>query len=530
MEFEQRLQRKLLSNIPRLLSLLDKNPFSCSYGSFDRKFWQYKIIDFSSGMQQELVFPLAYVYSNPFDNNSYYKSKRVAELLDGIFLFHKICCHSDGSMDDYFPFERAFGATAYALAAATEAAIIKPDFSKKVMPAFKKSGEFLAKYQEKGFLSNHYAIAATALINLFYLTGEIEWKEFAERIVAKLLESQNSEGWFTEYNGCDPGYLTVTIEFLARYYQKNEDKNLLEALSKSCQFLKTFVHPDGSLGGEYGSRNTYNFYPGGFAILSGKIPEAVDILSGFAYGLDSGACNYLEDDGAFGHMLSSYVTVLQQGDLPSNVFPYPFRKNNRATISYPESGLYRIGKKDFTIVGCTGKGGSYKVFKHNELLYSDTGLIGRLKDGTIFCQNNTNSSSGVVDGERIHVKGKFYKYTNSRLKKIEMIGLRVLSIIFGYLPGYSNWIRGIMQRVLIYKKKYVGINFERKIDFSGHHPVVTDILYNKKNIEVIELYRSTDCVNMHVVTSSSFQLVNLLTWEQLNISTSSKVNEYVKKY
>ena len=51
--------REALAQIPKILTLLDRNPHSPTYGCFDRNFWHYKIIYFPSGMSQEFVYPLA---------------------------------------------------------------------------------------------------------------------------------------------------------------------------------------------------------------------------------------------------------------------------------------------------------------------------------------------------------------------------------------------------------------------------------------------------------------------------------------
>ena len=39
-----------LAQIPKILTLQDRNPHNPHYGCFDRNYWQYKIIDFPSGM------------------------------------------------------------------------------------------------------------------------------------------------------------------------------------------------------------------------------------------------------------------------------------------------------------------------------------------------------------------------------------------------------------------------------------------------------------------------------------------------
>ena len=89
----------------------------------------------------------------------------------------------------------------------------------------------------------------------------------------KLLTWQNEEGWFYEYQGCDPGYLTLTLSLLAEINLRGYHDGLLHSLEKAVDFLDNFVHPDGSFGGEYTSRNTYNFFPHGFEMLGWQPAE-----------------------------------------------------------------------------------------------------------------------------------------------------------------------------------------------------------------------------------------------------------------
>ena len=84
----------------------------------------------------------------------------------------------------------------------------------------------------------------------------------------RLLSWQNEEGWFQEYEGCDLGYQTLTISFLAWIYDINPNEKIKKSLSRAFDFISNFIHPDGSFGGEYGSRNTYCFFPHGFELIS----------------------------------------------------------------------------------------------------------------------------------------------------------------------------------------------------------------------------------------------------------------------
>ena len=54
-----------LATIPKILTLQDRNPHRPRFGCFDRNYWHYRIIDFPSGMAQELVSPLALAWDTP---------------------------------------------------------------------------------------------------------------------------------------------------------------------------------------------------------------------------------------------------------------------------------------------------------------------------------------------------------------------------------------------------------------------------------------------------------------------------------
>lgn len=71
--------QQALAQLPKILTQLDRNPHSPTYGCFDRNFWHYKIIDFPSGMSQEFVYPLALAYSLDIPDNPYYQKPILRE-------------------------------------------------------------------------------------------------------------------------------------------------------------------------------------------------------------------------------------------------------------------------------------------------------------------------------------------------------------------------------------------------------------------------------------------------------------------
>lgn len=516
------LLRLLVDSLPRVLALLDKNPYSKTYGSFDRKYWHYKIIDFSSGMQQELVLPLAYVWARPFEGNPYYQCDRLKDYIQGIFRFHLRLCHPDGSVDDYFPHERALGATAYALAAATEAALLTNLHTASDVAAFERSGDFIASYRESGKLSNHLAIGIAALQNLYRLTQKDIWKQHANRLAELLLAEQHVEGWFPEYEGCDLGYQTVTIEFLARAISSGFDHpQLATALDAAVNFVRDFVHPDGSLGGEYGSRNTYNFYPGGFALLSPRSSAAREVLYSFFKGFKTGAANHLVDDGVFQHLLSSYVTTLLCPE--SRVERWTGAKALPPAVRlFQGAQLFTIHTGALAAFGALSKGGVIKIFDGDRLISSDTGYMARLTDGKVLCQNKAGNAAGVLLGNQLRVQGHLKTFRNKTLSRVAMIGLRGLSLLFGRFSLYSQAIRRLMQKVLIYDDEKASVMFSRTLTVENGVIHVKDIVTNQAPCSIESLYRTTDAVNMHVVTSNSFQLANLLSWESIPVDRNTQ--------
>jgi hypothetical protein len=533
MKRRERFQQHLLSSAPRILALLDKNPLSSSFGSFDRKYWQYKILDFPCGMQQELVLPLAWLWRESFPGNRYAGLPRVQSFIEGAFAFHAACSHADGSLDDYFPHERAFGATAYALAALTDAALLTGLDCSGFIASCERSGLFLSRYREAGTLSNHFAIAALALEHLHQLTGDTTWKSRSQELIHELGQRQNPEGWFQEYAGCDIGYQTVTVEFLARRHRLSPTPESEQMLKKLLVFLAQFAHPDGSLGGEYGSRNTFNFYPGGFAILAEQFPEARFLLEQYFLGLQRGTGNHLEDDGVFGHLLSSQVTALRCGGAVMDESESTVQSRSQEPDGvqiFPNCGLFTGRTGQLSIFGSLEKGGILKIFEEDRLVHSDTGFAGQLQDGRLFHQTAPGCSRGQYEDNHLIIRGQFQLFSQKRLTRAYTIGLRLGSLVLGWFSRYSNLVRAAMQRVIIFNRAGVKLGFTRTIWLKGGRITLEDEIESQEQTELVRLYRTPDCVNMHVVTSDSFQEGNIFPWEPISLLPGQRSVKLTKTF
>ncbi|MGQ9655939.1 MAG: hypothetical protein ACUVXD_17925, partial [Thermodesulfobacteriota bacterium] len=239
-----------VANIPHILSMVDRNLLSPTYGCFDRSYWHYKTSSFPSGMYQEFVLPVAlcFLHSVP-GGEQFHNQPRLRELILAGIRYAAASSHRDGSCDDYFPYERALGAAAFSLYAATESYLLLGLSEEDIVSFFQKRGRWLMAHQESGRLSNHHALVVLALYNVYLITGEHTYRKGAQKRLDLLLEWQTEEGWFPEYEGCDPGYLTATVDFLAKYFKKSSDERVLEPLKAALLFASQVVHPDRSSGG-----------------------------------------------------------------------------------------------------------------------------------------------------------------------------------------------------------------------------------------------------------------------------------------
>src|SRR4051812_1251024 len=147
-----------LREIPKLLTLQDRNRHSPTYGCFDRNYWHYKVADFPCGMSQEFVWPLALAIESDIPDNPFHNSDTLREYVRSGILFAGRSAHADGSCDDYFPFERALGAAAFSLLACAEAYALVAMESDEALRFIERRADWLARRHESGRLSNHHAL------------------------------------------------------------------------------------------------------------------------------------------------------------------------------------------------------------------------------------------------------------------------------------------------------------------------------------------------------------------------------------
>ncbi len=504
-----------LAQIPKILTLQDRNPHSPNYGCFDRNFWQYKIIDFPSGMSQEFVWPLALVYDMPLPDNPYYQQPAIKAWVEAGILFAADSAHADGSCDDYFPFERAGGAAAFSLLACLESyRLLKLD-SPKALKFFETRADWLAHHQESGRLTNHQALIVLCLELASRLLNTQKWQGAIQQRLEQVLSWQDSEGWFQEYEGCDPGYHTLTIACLARVYELGgrADERLRDAIANGVRLASHFVHPDGSYGGEYTSRNTYNYFPHGFELVGRWLPEALSINDRFLKGLAAGRGSCYADDHIVGHHTWNYLLTWK--DYVKERPPTRYPQDGRVWL--PNARILIEQRENTKLYLALNKGGAFKFFRDGRLVLSDTQFSLQVRSG-----GKVKNAVGHLVGtypcdlqpDEITVEGPLGWAKQKQMTPLNLMILRVVMLTVGRF--FPNLIRKLLQKMLITGKNDAPFRFQRRFEWRDGGWQLTDRLTAAEgwaNVGAAGI--GGDQTSIYVVMSRTYQPGQLQPWKDL---------------
>ena len=538
--------RIALAQIPKILTLLDRNPHSPTYGCFDRNFWHYKIIDFPSGMSQEFVWPLALAYQTNLPDNPFYQQDTIRDWVEAGILYAARSAHPDGSCDDYFPYERAAGAAAFSLLACVESYQLLELENEEALEFFERRADWLAHHEESGQLTNHQALIVLCLELVGRLLQTSKWKRAKLRRFERVLDWQSEEGWFPEYEGCDPGYHTLTLWCLARLERmRASDPRLKDALVRAVELASLFIHPDGSYGGEYSSRNTYNFFPHGFELAGRWIPKALAINDLFLQGLENGLAPCYADDHIIGHHTWNYLLAWQDfveerpDPLSRPLGQIWLQEANLLIIRHP-SGAVQPEKGEETEDGedtetptpssvpvegamvelyvALNKGGTFKLFRDRQLVASDTQFSlqvrhgGKLKNAVGHLVARPQVS---IEKDEIILIGKLGWAKQQQMTPLKMMILRGVMLTGGRF--FPNLIRKILQAMLITGKQDAPFHFTRTFRWENDEWQVSDELFSQSKSWQNVVRAGIGCAqtSIYIVMSRTFQPGQLLPWIDL---------------
>ncbi len=478
-DLQGRLGRLALAQVPRLLATLDREPASESFGSFDRDYWGWKLRDFPVTMLQYAVVPLARLHQGAIPDSSYVGSERLASWIEGAVQRILLTQRRDGGFDSVAPNAADHGVTmAMAFALIEAAPVVDASLSGTIDAAVRKAAEFgLRSEEDYAFISNHQALVAYAFARVADRLGDGRFERASDEIVEQILARQFSDGPFEEYGGADPGYETLGLFYLALLWRRKPSDLLLSALRSSVHFLAHCVHPDGSVGGVYGSRHTHVFHPGGLALLAAKIPEAAAILAFVTQRFDGHAVTTLDmvDPLNLPPLLHGYVEAATVED-SNRALPALPCEALRGQIDFDRAGLHAVGTQAYYGVVSSAKGGVCRFHdRDGRLLHQDAGwLLWEGKTRWASQRLGVAEPGEVTEESGLRCRTHFTRVDLPMPTPFRFLLLRIANLTVFRIPALATRIRGWIVGRLITHIEHGPHRLERKFRFGSTEVEILD--------------------------------------------------------
>ena len=481
----------IIDEIPRLLSYLDREPYSQTYGSFDRFYWAWNAIEFSNADLQKFTLPLAFVSRLDVPDNPFFEDERLLTWIDAAVLF---CCTSQskqGGFNQWLPNDNSIVSAGFVihdliLVAELLDSILPHSTIVKLRGTALKAANLLCRFEEKhGFNSNHMLACASALYDISsWLEGDYctRYRERANDIIEKVISRQAKSGAFLEYFGGDPGYQTLAIAFLASCYRHNPDNpTILVALRRAIDFSTYFLSPISGNGGFYGSRGTRLLYPSGFEIAAkhNLRPEAAALVRTI---IERQLCITPRNTDIINliPLLSDYTRAYLQSSPRVSFSP---KQLLLPDLFCTETTLFSLQKGADRIRGRLNGGMITIESAHRGcVIYSSAGYVLE-SAGT----QKHSGFSGVLDGEwnresnRMRFMSCFQKPNNIRMTPWKMLILKFSFNLFGNSMHINLLMKRMLGRLLLFNRPYLNVFLNREIILHDTHLTIVDTITNKSN-------------------------------------------------
>lgn len=509
--------QRALSQMPRILGNIDRNPFSPTYGCYHRDYWLDKTSDFPDAVRQFAVHALALAYRHEMPGNIYYRQPKIRDWAVAGLRFWASIQHADGSFDEFYPYERGWvGPTAFTTYTSAEALRLLGDevpaeVRAQVEEAIRKAARFIgAGESEEDHLANHHAMACLAVWKAHQLLGDADLLDVYERLWQGFLAYQTDEGWSLEYDGIDPGYLSATVSFLAKIYQDNRDPRLLEVMRASVEMCSYFAYPNGFYAGSLGSRNTLHFYCHGFELLSDEVPLAGAIADHLLLGLRDGKLvppEIISDRYLVYRVPEFLLAYLDYGERSAELPNLPFEREPFTT--YFERARCYVKQTDrYYAVANLAKGGVIKAFDQDRaLILNDCGVIGTTEDGKVFTSQWIDPAYHVEQSEaEVIVRGHCQWVPSHKVfTLLTNLVFRGVLLLIGWSPRLSHLLKGQIRKTLMLGQRPAPIRFERRIAFGAGEIRLEDSFALEPGVKIRDLAIGDEFFVRYVPQSRYFQ-------------------------
>lgn len=441
--------------LPRILALFDTNVISTTHGVGDRYRWAWKGTDFANGTFQGAAHGMAALLAGGL-LPSWLSAAAVLGRIEGIFTGTSKLVRKNGSLDEILPNESSYCVTALVAfdllrAVALLRGVIKEDQIQRYLNIISPLISHLSRNQEcHGVICNHLSVAAAAHARWQKETGE-DQTDHIDAVVAAIVKHWSPEGWFREYEGADPGYQSLTMDYLVDLDREAPEMGLRPSLVEALHFLSWCCHPDGSYGGLYGSRNTRFLYPAGIEELAGTIPVAASMARFMRRSHKDRSVVGLAamDDSNLIPMFNSFcrAAVAAAKNPEPEGHALPFEMKGSETKRFDDAGLvFHRSRGGYTVVNWK-KGGVVQRYSGTDAEIN-SGFCARDQKGNWYTSQiiSNNIEACWLDPETLCVKGPLLKYHVELPSPFQFVILRLLSLT----AMRFTWLRNVIKKTLVY--------------------------------------------------------------------------------
>lgn len=477
--------KSILEQMPRIIGNLCRTPSMKTYGCFDRHYWNYSVYDTPGARYQEGVLILALLYKVDNPQNPYYQYAPMLEWIKAGLNFWSRTQLRSGAFNDLYPNENSYVATAFSLYAVTETVLVLQEelrVTKNVDQSIYKAAEWLLR-NPNSVVINQECGAVIALHNAGIILKNDTYQKVALSIVEDISMKQNDEGWLDEYGGADIGYLSVAVDYLAKYWKKTENKTAKRVALNAIKFLSHFCHPDYTFGGEYGSRNTSYFLPHGIEVFAAIDQTATEIAANVRIAIDRKSSvgphvldnKYLIFNGY--SYLQAYLDGIEKIESLS-------KQSNEVFKYFSKSGLVIQNQDAFHLVSNLRKGGAMRLlFKKNDKFLCDSGILIKGKDNKMLSSCWLNPETKILATQLTLNSEGFLSYPfDNRLTIMRNLILRMVQLTVGRYEKGANWFKKQLRRKIIGKQNISNVRFKRTVKIDKEQVEIDDTLYDLNGV------------------------------------------------
>lgn len=509
-------RRIALDAVPRLLGAMDRQPLSPTAGSFDRDHWAWKFRDAPVMTLQMALGPLATLWREEWPGNTWTRHPRLLEWL--VLGLEETLSRQGrhGGFETVGPNTWDHGVTlamCLTMASVVDATgdALAPALRDRALEACARGCTFAGRTSEDyAFISNHQALFALAYYRVGRLTRDAALLTAGDACVEAIVHHQSRDGWYAEYGGPDAGYETLGLHYLAQCMRERDAAVLRSSMERSVGFLSHCVHPDGSLGGVYGSRHCSLYYPGGIEHLAARSEPARAIARFLAPHLARGTvvtpatCD-IEN---LPTLLASYLQAAHAAEErthEADASPLPAHALD-GLRHFEDSGITVAGAPGYYAVTNASKGGVLRVFDRRaaRCVFDDAGLIVEAEGQRWSSQLlGAGRATPVADGAGS--RAAFARVKLVRLTPLAFLVLRLLNLtVFRSLTLGAFVRRRVIGHLITGRDTTDRLTLEREVRFLTDRVEVRDVLRAVQPRSVSRVFRSRAFTAIHMGSANYF--------------------------